>query len=892
MKTTDILVRRRIGEGGLLESRCVENIHRSFVASQQNILFSPKNEQEDGYIPLHSSMPLCSPYDMPIRTHFISDRERDNLGKAFVGGGFVPPAPVQAPKAPPSIPGKAPKAPSTAMPTAPTTSPTTPEPPKVATQEPPKVAMPKPPKITAAQPQKTPTEGRYAGQTKKELAEATSTGISTGRRIGGALLGSGAEVLGEAASAVQQSAQKKLGQMAESGAKQTQAAKQSESSQLGKLDAIRKLKGEIARQQQVSSASSAKQQSSNTLDAGKRAATSLLGKTTPTSTSGVPLLGVTPKTTTPTSSFQQKMLAPPAPKAIYKQPVDRSKPASPIFQQKAGTPTTTSSPKLSPEVLKQLHRSIPDEDDFCKMDDQVLEEGVQGNMRPTTYGTNPSNEMDGWITIVPGRGGKGKSAIKSKENKEEEEDVMSMLGKSLLYSLNYKEALEPFEDSPYYADALDCASKLKRLKAEQQKYIRGGTFSLFEATTTEDIKRIQDDTSKRNKIREKLEECDAQFVELEAKLYEWKAKQERAKHISKSIWSPTLNKGAKTGKQRAIEKFKERMGGTEEVTNKSLEKGLRFNSATEVLKPFQGTPFYARAMEIVAAYKDEEIKLESLDRGCCEMPNFGWNDMGLNFNCVTTTGQKKNDEERDKIRKNMRKIEKQYTDLEVELLRWGASNLRKEDTTQKGFNIQVMSMGKSLYGQTSDILKPFQGTPFYARALEILAEFKEARAKRDQLISTNEIKCFGTYNAMGLNFNDKPTDSDKYQKELDKYQKLSDAAQVKFAELESDFLRWGASNLRKDDKTQKGFSIEVVSKGSLADKIFPKKETVSKPVKPGTEVEEMMHKWKHEHPLSSTGEPPQSKEQAVAIGMSMQREGSKGKKSKKVKKGFRIEVTK
>jgi hypothetical protein len=78
---------------------------------------------------------------------------------------------------------------------------------------------------------------------------------------------------------------------------------------------------------------------------------------------------------------------------------------------------------------------------------------------------------------------------------------------------------------------------------------------------------------------------------------------------------------------------------------------------------------------------------------------------------------------------------------------------------------------------------------------------------------------------------------------------------------------------------------------TLADKVYPEKETVSKPVPPGEEVSHYMKKYKagrkskHGGKLS-TGSKVKSQKQAVAIGLSVARErGADVPKSSKVKKG-------
>ena len=71
---------------------------------------------------------------------------------------------------------------------------------------------------------------------------------------------------------------------------------------------------------------------------------------------------------------------------------------------------------------------------------------------------------------------------------------------------------------------------------------------------------------------------------------------------------------------------------------------------------------------------------------------------------------------------------------------------------------------------------------------------------------------------------------------------------------------------------------QPVTRKAKAD-IFPEKEDLSKPVPKGKEVEHYVSKWKHGEPLSTTGKPPESKEQAIAIGMSEARKGKTVSKS-------------
>lgn len=75
-----------------------------------------------------------------------------------------------------------------------------------------------------------------------------------------------------------------------------------------------------------------------------------------------------------------------------------------------------------------------------------------------------------------------------------------------------------------------------------------------------------------------------------------------------------------------------------------------------------------------------------------------------------------------------------------------------------------------------------------------------------------------------------------------------------------------------------GFGVLIKGgskKGDLADQILPTKETLSKPIPKGKDpVEHYMHEFKHQ----IGDNPPGSKKQAIAIGLSVEKEGGKRKK--------------
>lgn len=143
----------------------------------------------------------------------------------------------------------------------------------------------------------------------------------------------------------------------------------------------------------------------------------------------------------------------------------------------------------------------------------------------------------------------------------------------------------------------------------------------------------------------------------------------------------------KTEGKEAADSFRRKMSGKKkgkkETTNKSLHGRI-----DDLLKPFQGTPFYAQAMEIVADHRQCQVDLNKIDNGDAGLKvSSGWNSLGLNFGDRDKAS--KNKDKRDKLYEKMSGLEADYSDLEAKLLRWGAKNIQKEDKVKKSIREEL-----------------------------------------------------------------------------------------------------------------------------------------------------------------------------------------------------------
>lgn len=107
-------------------------------------------------------------------------------------------------------------------------------------------------------------------------------------------------------------------------------------------------------------------------------------------------------------------------------------------------------------------------------------------------------------------------------------------------------------------------------------------------------------------------------------------------------------------------------------------------------------------------------------------------------------------------------------------------------------------------------LKPFQGTPYYARALRLVARCKRAQAKIDKIDSASGVSELIPYNPLNL--------ADRSNKKDRRNSKDSDwslaynekrKAEAELNELEAELMEWGAENVTSYEKTKKGFTVLV-----------------------------------------------------------------------------------
>ena len=104
-------------------------------------------------------------------------------------------------------------------------------------------------------------------------------------------------------------------------------------------------------------------------------------------------------------------------------------------------------------------------------------------------------------------------------------------------------------------------------------------------------------------------------------------------------------------------------------------KSIFYDDINKRLRPFQGTPFHAQALECIA--KEQELEAKRT-----EMPHPSWK-QGIRVD--------PHQKERDKVRDQLRECQANFLRLYKKLLDWKAKQLRKEDKMQKGAGSQVFT---------------------------------------------------------------------------------------------------------------------------------------------------------------------------------------------------------
>lgn len=268
--------------------------------------------------------------------------------------------------------------------------------------------------------------------------------------------------------------------------------------------------------------------------------------------------------------------------------------------------------------------------------------------------------------------------------------------------------------------------------------------------------------------------------------------------------------------------------------NDSTQKSIQFSSPQEVsdeLSFFTGTSYYAKAAENLARQSELMGKIK-------EIPYDGDN----------STIKK-----RDRLQKKLDEEEKKFMKLQADALREKAKDAKK-DNCREDMVIPFVNGGKTQKGIFGDDLRSdllfFIGSPVYAQAAENLAKQREVRA-----------------DLSGLSW-DKPSDKLKRTRLNRKLDKLS-----------KDFYSLQAKALKERAKESRRMGKGIPKGG----------EDFGKPVPEGKEVKHYVKKFKEGTSLSSTGKPIKSRKQAIAIGMSEDRDG--GGKKKKASKSYQAAVS-
>jgi hypothetical protein len=339
---------------------------------------------------------------------------------------------------------------------------------------------------------------------------------------------------------------------------------------------------------------------------------------------------------------------------------------------------------------------------------------------------------------------------------------------------------------------------------------------------------------------------------------------------------------------------------------------------------YLGTPYHAKALELEAKQSDLQARESELAP------------LQFNIGGVKDPDEKK----REQCRKELNKLRAEWLRLQADMLRWKAKECRKEDPTQKSNpfqDVEDLVKGRLIVRDDDEDFHCFFDTPYQAKAYELRSKMYDLRARMNKLtpmswdhgVSLDPDKdkrdrIERDVDAVQAEILSLKSQCMKWKakkiREMDKTQKgafgiLNVRNDVSADDLSRFRYLWQLQNANKGGfstivkgtiKNPKGTGVDVdtgmmpqrdvdvparevpapevvnpdqpVTRKAKAD-IFPEKEDLSKPVPKGKEVEHYVHKFKHGEPLSTTGKPPESREQAIAIGMSEARKGKTVSKS-------------
>lgn len=537
MKSTNMPVSRKVGEGGLLDAQRQANIARMFSRSQANPL-------DPGYVLEDHTRPAryvgTASYDQHtpiIQTHRITDAEMRDFSKA--GPQMTPPPGAPPPTAakPPPVPGGVVKPPDVSFdkPQASTPTPAI-KPPDVSFDKPQGSIEVKPggapkPATTPGQMQPSGTPPMTGKNVRAEMGQAGSSGFQAGRALGASMVSPvGTELaqagVSEAQRMTGESTNRMLQQQKRQQAQQSLQQKQQLAAQ-AKHDPTAHLKQQHAQQQAAARESAAvSARAKEALSGAQRA--QMQGAPPPAPFKTAP---------TPTSSLQARMQAP-APKGAMRFATGGQ--GAPMLQQRADVPR----PGIPPAPFKRSQIEI----------DPELIEVTPGNLEPddSTYDV----VYDGRVTTKKRRQTSVDAAAALKRGVEEaEHEETDMVEKATTpwYDLSkcmgfggmgdqVEQQVRSFRDTPFYAQALECLARQQKLSAQLSK--------LDTPDWDSPVGHFVDpNKDKRKKLGKELNDCRANFKDLQSKVLDWKAKKVREldnTQKSQSAWGDLLEKGTTT----------------------------------------------------------------------------------------------------------------------------------------------------------------------------------------------------------------------------------------------------------------------------------------------------------------------------------------------------------
>lgn len=261
------------------------------------------------------------------------------------------------------------------------------------------------------------------------------------------------------------------------------------------------------------------------------------------------------------------------------------------------------------------------------------------------------------------------------------------------------------------------------------------------------------------------------------------------------------------------------------LKGENISKAWINDDLTERLKLFKNTPFHKKALLLLSKEQKAQAQLEKMDCESVPFDDDSWNE--VSGSGKSKSGKKKS--KRDKLWEEISNLRADFFSLQSECLAWHADRVEgsvkksagillkgklviedaeiedatikhkpddEDDEVKKGFGLIADNFGASDYNDPVNSVRFYCGSPFYSKAMELEAD----------LIKLEAESCLIPFVPYKERNSEKGKENERKMKEV--HEKMN-VVRSKKKELSAEYLRWKASELRKEDSMQKSFGFHV-----------------------------------------------------------------------------------